>query len=179
MRILLLYCLTFIVSISFTNAQKAPFVYTSQLSSLSIEFPGKPESRVQELGVGGMEEVLFKTDHVQYGLKISVAGDYESIEKELAKFGSRHGMAKKMAANFHGKNQGTMEGLVREDWELGAYKGQQITFKSRRYGHHYSVIIIDSTVIEVFVKADTKPKEESYYNQQKVDAFAKSLKIGD
>lgn len=178
MRVLLVVITSFITSLISSTIDKEGYVYQSEVSSLSIEFPGKPESRVQNVEGGRVEEVLFVVDDVEYFLRVSTATNEESIQEELTKFGSRYDMAKKMAANFHARNQGFIEGLIREDWEFSAKKGQQITFKSRRHDHHYRVIIISSTVIEVFVKADANRKENTtQYDQEKVNSFTASLKM--
>jgi|GEM_PF-3623122 len=178
MRVFVVLITSILTSAISHNTQNEGYVYKSELTSLSISFPGKPESRVQQVDGGGVEEVLFVADDVEYFLKVSKAADEESIQEELVKFGSRYDMAKKMVANFHARSQGYIEGLIREDWEFVEEKGQQVTFKSRRHDYHYRVIIIASTVIEVSVKADANRKEKStQYDQEKVNEFTKSLKI--
>ncbi|OEK01108.1 hypothetical protein BFP97_06120 [Roseivirga sp. 4D4] len=178
MRLLLVLITSVVTSVISSNTQSEGYVYKSELASLTIEFPGKPEFRVKEVEGGSVEEALFVADDVEYALMISKSNENVSIEKELEKFGSRLGMAKKLSADFHRRSQGYIEGLTREEWELGANKGAKMTFKSRRHDFHYRAIIIASTVIEVFVKADANRKEETtQYDQTKVDRFTGSLKL--
>lgn len=178
MRILFLYGLTFFISLNFAKAQKESVIYNSQLGDVSILFPGKPQSRVQEETGGSREEVLFRTNGVEYSMKISKAADHESIQKELTKFGSRFGMAKKLVANFHSREQGSIEGVIREDWTLQEEKGQKITFNSRRYKYHYRVIVIESSIIEIMVKAKVNPQDKSsFYDHEQAIEFAESLKV--
>ena len=141
-------------------------------------FPGEPESRIRESSEGTLEEVVYVEDGFEYSLRVSKALDMEAFEKEVAKFGSHFRMAKKLVANFHGRNEGYIEGAEREDWLLGGYQGQKVFFRGRRYHCHYRAVILDSLVIEVFVKASSKAlTASSFRDREEVSQFADSTKL--
>ncbi len=159
-----------------SNAPK-PNLYKSQISGLSIRFPGEPESEVTRQTEGEIEMAGFDDGKMEYTLELRKATDPGIMEKELAKFGTMYDASKKMVANFHGNKQGYTEGLKRADWKVKKHKGQMITFKAVRYDYHFRAIVLEDMVITLTVKARSNPMGKSDYDDKAALKFANSLKL--
>ncbi len=154
------------------------FTYESQISGVSIKFPGKPESRVRDYPEGKLEEVAFEDDNrTEYILEIRKATNREAMEEQIAKMGTRYQAARKMASAFHANNEGYTEGLKRKDWKVRKFKGDMVTFKGRGYDYHFRAIVFEDMSVRIIVKAKGAAFVDSKYDHKAAMKFADSFKI--